>query len=193
MRLHRTPIALALVLAVLVAAAGAQTTTTPTERRPDVPYVPTNDAVVEQMLKMAKVGKNDVVYDLGSGDGRIVITAVQRYGAARGVGIDIDPDRIAEARENAQKAGVADRVTFIQGDLFQADIRDATVVTMYLLQDVNLKLRPKLLSDLRPGTRVVSHNYHMGDWEPREKASVPVGGIEHTVYFWVIPPRGRKS
>jgi ubiquinone/menaquinone biosynthesis C-methylase UbiE len=193
MRLHRTAIALALVLAVLVAAAGAQTTA-PVERRPDVPYVPTNEAVVDQMLKMARVGQNDVVYDLGSGDGRIVIAAVQRYGAARGVGIDIDPDRVREARENAQKAGVADRVTFIQGDLFQADIREATVVTMYLLQDVNLRLRPKLLSDLRPGTRVVSHNYHMGDWEPKEKASVPVGGIEHTVYFWVIPPRtGRAS
>lgn len=193
MRLHRTSLVLALVLA-LVAAAGAQTTTTPIERRPDVPYVPTNEAVVDQMLKMAAVGKNDVVYDLGSGDGRIVIAAVQRYGAARGVGIDIDPDRVREARENAQKAGVADRVTFIQGDLFQADIREATVVTMYLLQDVNLRLRPKLLSDLRPGTRVVSHNYHMGDWEPKEKASVPVGGIEHTVYFWVIPPRtGRAS
>ena len=189
MRLHRTPIALALVLAVLVATAGAQTTTAPIERRPDVPYVPTNEAVVEQMLKMAKVGKNDVVYDLGSGDGRIVITAVQRYGAKRGVGIDIDPDRVKEARENAQKAGVTDRVTFVQGDLFQADIREATVVTMYLLQDVNLKLRPKLLSELRPGTRVVSHNYHMGDWQPKEKATVPVGGIEHTVYFWIVPPR----
>lgn len=187
MRLHPTRIALALVLAALVAAAGAQTTTI--ERRPDVPYVPTNEAVVEQMLKMARVGKNDVVYDLGSGDGRIVITAVQRYGATRGVGIDIDPDRVQEARENAQKAGVADRVTFIQADLFQADIREATVVTMYLLQDVNLKLRPKLLSELRPGTRVVSHNYHMGDWEPKEQATVPVGGIEHTVYFWVVPAR----
>jgi ribosomal protein L11 methylase PrmA len=143
---------------------------------------------------MAKVGKNDVVYDLGSGDGRIVITAVRRYGAARGVGIDIDPERIAEARENAQKAGVADRVRFIQGDLFQADLREATVVTMYLLQDVNLKLRPKLLSELRPGTRIVSHNYHMGDWEPKEKATVPVDGIDHTVYLWVIPPRsGQKK
>ena len=124
MRLARTPIALALVLAALVACAGAQPTQTPVERRPDVPYVPTNEAVVEQMLKMAKVGKNDVIYDLGSGDGRIVITAVQRYGAARGVGIDIDPERIAEARENAQKAGVADRVKFVQGDLFTAEIRD---------------------------------------------------------------------
>ena len=189
MRLARTPIALALVLAALVACAGAQTTQTPVERRPDVPYVPTNEAVVEQMLKMAKVGKNDVIYDLGSGDGRIVITAVQRYGAARGVGIDIDPERIAEARENAQKAGVADRVKFVQGDLFKAEIRDATVVTMYLLQEVNLRLRPKLLRELRPGTRVVSHNYHMGDWAPKEKATVPVDGIDHTVYFWVVPPR----
>lgn len=193
MRLHRSAIALASLVALLVTTAGAQAPTT-VERRPDVPFVPTAEAVVERMLKMAKVGKNDVVYDLGSGDGRIVITAVRRYGAARGVGIDIDPERIAEARENAQKAGVADRVRFIQGDLFQADLREATVVTMYLLQDVNLKLRPKLLSELRPGTRIVSHNYHMGDWEPKEKATVPVDGIDHTVYLWVIPPRsGQKK
>jgi precorrin-6B methylase 2 len=193
MRLHRISLALGLVLAALVAAAGAQSTTTATERRPDVPYVPTNEAVVEQMLKMAKVGKNDVVYDLGSGDGRIVIAAVRRFGAARGVGIDIDPERIVEARENAQKAGVTDRVQFIQGDLFDADLREATVVTMYLLQDVNLKLRPKLLSELRPGTRVVSHNYHMGDWKPKETATVPVNGIDHTVYLWVIPPRSEQK
>ena len=183
------------LIALLAVPSSAQTTATQGQlRTPDVIFVPTPQEVVDAMLEVAKVTKNDVVYDLGSGDGRIVITAVQRYGAARGVGIDIDPDRVAEARENAQKAGVADRVTFIQGDLFQADIRDATVVTMYLLQDVNLKLRPKLLSDLRPGTRVVSHNYHMGDWEPKEKATVPVGGIEHTVYFWVVPPKsGRKG
>ena len=193
MSLHRIPIALVVLLAVLVAAAGAQTA--PTIERPlDVPFVPTTEPVVERMLKMAKVGKNDVVYDLGSGDGRIVIAAVQRYGAARGVGIDLDPERVAEARENAQKAGVTDRVRFVQGDLFQADLREATVVTMYLLQDVNLKLRPKLLKELRPGTRVVSHNYHMGDWQPKDKATVEVDGIEHSVYLWVMPPlTGQKK
>ena len=159
-----------------------------------MPFVPTTEPVVERMLKMAKVGKNDVVYDLGSGDGRIVIAAVQRYGAARGVGIDLDPERVAEARENAQKAGVTDRVRFVQGDLFQADLREATVVTMYLLQDVNLKLRPKLLKELRPGTRVVSHNYHMCDWQPKDKATVEVDGIEHSVYLWVMPPlTGQKK
>jgi SAM-dependent methyltransferase len=154
----------------------------------DVPYVPTPEVVVEKMLRMAKVGKDDVVYDLGCGDGRIVVTAAQKYGA-RGVGYDLNPQRINESNANARNAGVNDRVRFVQGDLFEADLREATVVTLYLLPDVNLKLRPKLFAELRPGTRVVSHNYDMGDWEPLEVAEIEVGGATHYVYYWIIPEK----
>lgn len=161
---------------------------TPLDKRPEVPYVPTREPVVDEMLKMAKVGKNDILYDLGSGDGRIPITAATRFGA-RGVGVDIDPDRVREARENADKAGVSDKVKFFQQDLFDTDIKEATVVTLYLLPDVNLRLRPKLLSELKPGTRVVSHNYDMGDWKPEKTSTVKLADGEHTVYFWVIPKR----
>lgn len=153
-------------------------------RGPDVIFVPTPNEVVDMMLKMAEVTKKDTVYDLGSGDGRIVIAAAQKYGA-RGVGIDIDPERVTEATENVKKAGVADRVKIIQGDLFETDISAATVVTLYLLTDLNLKLRPKLLRDLKPGTRVVSHAFSMGDWKPERTADV--SGT--TVYLWRIPPR----
>ncbi len=153
-------------------------------RGPDVIFVPTPSDIVDTMLKMAGVTKKDTVYDLGCGDGRIVITAAQRYGA-RGVGIDIDPERVAEATENVKKAGVADRVKIIRGDLFEADISAATVVTLYLLTDLNLKLRPKLLRDLKPGTRVVSHAFSMGDWKPERTAEI--SGT--TVYLWRIPPR----
>jgi len=153
-------------------------------RGPDVIFVPTPGDIVDTMLKMAAVSKKDTVYDLGCGDGRIVITAAQRYGA-RGVGIDIDPERVAEATENVAKAGVADRVKIIRGDLFEADISAATVVTLYLLTDLNLKLRPKLLRDLKPGTRVVSHAFSMGDWAPERTAEI--SGT--TVYLWRIPPR----
>jgi ribosomal protein L11 methylase PrmA len=139
------------------------------------------------MLKVAHVKKSDVLYDLGSGDGRIVITAAKRFGT-RGVGVDIDPVRVKEARENAVKAGVTDRVKFLQQDLFETDIREATVVTLYLLPEVNLRLRPKLLSDLKPGTRVVSHNYDMGDWTPLKTLQVRVPE-EHTIYYWVVPAR----
>lgn len=172
----------------LVACAAAQVSTPPQLATPplDVPYVPTPEPVVAQMLKMAQIRPGDVVYDLGSGDGRIVITAARQYGT-RGVGFDIDPARIREAKANAEKAGVSDKVTFVQEDIFKADIRPATVVTLYLLPDINLRLRPKLLQDLRPGTRVVSHNYDMGDWTPLETARLTVSGSEHTVYFWVVP------
>jgi SAM-dependent methyltransferase len=153
-------------------------------RGPDVIFVPTPGEIVDTMLKMATVTKKDTVYDLGCGDGRIVITAAQRYGA-RGVGIDIDPDRVDEATENVRKAGVAERVKIVRGDLFEADISPATVVTLYLLTDLNLKLRPKLLRDLKPGTRVVSHAFSMGDWKPERTAEV--SGT--TVYLWRIPPR----
>jgi SAM-dependent methyltransferase len=151
----------------------------------DVPYVPTKQETVEAMLALAGVGPKDVVYDLGCGDGRIVVTAAQRFGA-RGVGVDIDPARIAEARENARKAGVASRTTFHLGDLFYADIRDATVVMLYLLPSVNQKLKPRLLADLAPGTRVVSHDFDMGaDWPPQK--TVNLG--RDTLYLWTVPAR----
>ena len=156
----------------------------------DVPYVPTPQETVDEMLRLARVSSDDVVYDLGSGDGRIVITAAKKHGA-RGVGIDIDPVRIAEANENAKTAGVADRVRFIQGDLFNADFKEATAVTLYLLRSVNLKLRPKLLSDLRPGTPVVSHDFDMAEWEPEVHKRVG----DDDVYLWIIPAKidGRWS
>ncbi|HEY5885585.1 MAG TPA: class I SAM-dependent methyltransferase [Pyrinomonadaceae bacterium] len=155
----------------------------------DVPYVPTPESVVAKMLELAKVNKNDMVYDLGSGDGRIVITAAQKHGA-RGVGYDIDPQRITEANANARTAGVTDRVRFVQGDLFQADLSEASVVTLYLLPEINLKLRPKLLKELKPGTRIVSHNYGLGDWDPIRTETVNTGTGEHIVFYWVIPPKG---
>jgi predicted RNA methylase len=151
-------------------------------REPDVLYVPTPPAVVDEMLRMANVKTGDVLYDLGSGDGRIPITAARKYGI-RAVGIDIDPRRIAEANENARVAGVTDKVQFILGDLFQADISEATVVTLYLLDSLNEKLRPKLLRELRPGTRIVSHEFGMGNWLPEDSANV--GG--NMVYFWTVP------
>jgi len=149
---------------------------------PDVFYVPTPPAVVDAMLELAKVGPSDVVYDLGCGDGRIPIAAAQKYGA-RGVGIDIDPVRIAEATENAKMANVTERVTFRTADLFEAPIGDATVVTLYLLPSLNEKLIPKLKKELKPGTRIVSHAFSMGDqWPPDEKREV--GG--RTIYLWRI-------
>ena len=152
--------------------------------QPEVPYVPTREDVLAAMLKMADVTKDDVVYDLGCGDGRIVITAAKEFGA-KGVGVDIDPQRILESNENARKEGVTDRVQFIEGNLFDADVSKATVVTLYLLPSVNLRLRPKLQKELKPGTRVVSHNYDMGDWKPVKQAQIG----EHVVYLWVIPPK----
>jgi precorrin-6B methylase 2 len=151
-------------------------------REPDVIYVPTPPEVVAEMLRMAKVKTGDVLYDLGSGDGRIPIMAARKYGI-RAVGIDIDPKRIVEANENARIAGVTDKVRFIQGDLFQADISEATVVTLYLLESLNVKLRPKLLRELRPGTRIVSHAFRMGDWQPEKEAEVN----GNMIYFWTVP------
>jgi precorrin-6B methylase 2 len=153
-------------------------------RTPDVIYVPTPPEVVEAMLKVANVKKDDVVYDLGCGDGRIVVTAAQKYGA-RGIGIDIDPQRIKEANENVQKAGVGDRVKIMQADLFETPISEATVVTLYLLPSLNVKLMPKLMKELKPGTRIVSHAFDMGDWKPEQ--TINVDG--RTVYFWTIPKR----
>ena len=153
-------------------------------RKPDARYVPSPQPVVEAMLKLARVGPADVVYDLGSGDGRIPITAARLYGA-RGVGIDIDPQRVAEADANAQAAGVTDRVRFHNQDLFDADFSDATVVTLFLTPEVNLRLRPRLLRELRPGTRIVSYWHDMGDWKPER--IVPTD--EANLYLWTIPPR----
>lgn len=153
-------------------------------RSPDVIFVPTPNKVVDRMLEMVKVTAKDLVYDLGCGDGRIVITAAKRYGA-RGVGIDIDPERIKEATANAKAAGVADKVKFIEGDLFETDISAATVVTLYLLTSLNLKLKPKLLNDLKPGTRVVSHAFDMGDWKPEQEDYVEGSNV----YMWRVPPR----
>jgi SAM-dependent methyltransferase len=152
------------------------------QREPDVIYVPTPQGVVDEMLKIANVSKDDILYDLGSGDGRIPITAAQKYGT-RGVGVDIDPDRVAEAKNNAIKAGVTDRVQFIQQDLFETDLSKATVVTLYLLQSLNIKLRPKLFKELKPGTRIVSHAFNMGNWKP-EKVVRKDG---RTIYYWTIP------
>ena len=158
-------------------------------RAPDVIFVPTPHEVVDAMLKVAKVGKDDVLYDLGSGDGRIPITAAQKYGIARGIGIDINPDRIKEANENLRKARVGERVRFINADLFESDLSAATVVTLYLLPELNLKLLPKLLKELKPGTRIVSHAFDMGTWKPEQ--SLDVSGRK--VYFWTIPAPGTPS
>ena len=151
-------------------------------REPDVPYEPSPENVVNLMLRLANVHKGDVVYDLGCGDGRMVIAAAKQFGA-RGVGIDIDPQRVRESIENARKAGVMDRVTFRNEDLFEADIRQATVVTLFLWPEVNLKLRPKLWRELKPGTRVVSHHWDMGDWQPDKR----VKGEDDYIYVWTIP------
>jgi len=147
----------------------------------DVPYVPTPEPVVDAMLKVANVGKNDVLLDLGSGDGRIPITAAKRFGT-RGFGVDIDPERIREANANAKKEGVTDLVQFAQQDLFKTDLTKATVITLYLLPRINLQLRPQLLK-LKPGTRIVSHAFDMGDWKPDQVVSV--NGTN--VYFWTVP------
>ena len=154
------------------------------QRTPDVIFVPTAFDAVIQMLKLAQVTSKDIVYDLGCGDGRFVVTAAKQFGA-RGVGIDIDPERIKEARELAKRSDAEDKVRFIEGDLFEANISEATVVTLYLLTRLNLKLRPKLMKELRPGTRIVSHAFDMGDWVPEKTESVG----SSMIYLWRIPPR----
>ncbi len=153
-----------------------------TARRPDVIYVPTPQVVVDSMLEVANVTKNDIVYDLGCGDGRIPVTAAKKYGA-RAVCIDIDPQRIKEAKENVATNKVENLVTVVEGDLFEQDLSKATVVTLYLLPSLNLKLMPKLMKELRPGTRVVSHAFDMGDWKPEKELDVD----SRKIYFWTIP------
>jgi predicted O-methyltransferase YrrM len=193
MKIRTLPYLLTLALCLSGYDARAQQSSTqssPSEgaqlRSPDVVYVPTPYEAVDAMLKVAKVGKNDVVYDLGSGDGRIPIMAAQKYNAARAVGIDINPERIKEAQANLKAAGVGDRVRFLNEDLFEAKIGDATVVTLYLLPSLNLKLLPKLLAELKPGTRIVSHAFDMGSWKPEQ--TLNAGGS--TIYFWTIPAKG---
>ena len=160
---------------------------------PSVPYVPTPQDVVERMLQIARVTASDYLIDLGSGDGRIVVTAAKKHGA-RGFGVDLNPERIRESNDNARKAGVTDRVSFQQRDLFETDLSDATVITMYLLPRVNMELRPKLLA-LKPGTRVVSHDFSMEDWKPDVHVTMDVqekyggSGGKSDIYFWVIPAR----
>lgn len=168
-----------------VPATAQQVTAPPRLHEPDVIYVPTPPEVVAAMLEVAKVGRGDIVYDLGSGDGRIVVAAVKDFGAARGTGIDIDPTRVSEANENARLAGVVDRVQFLNQDLFETDLREATVVTLYLLPSLNLRLRPKLLAELKPGSRIVSHSFDMGDWAPEQTLNVS----GRMVYFWTVPER----
>ena len=150
-------------------------------RQPDVIYVPTRQTVVDAMLKVANVKAGDVVYDLGCGDGRIVVTAAKL--GARGIGIDIDPKRVAEANENVKKNSVGDRVKILNQDLFTTDLSEATVVTLYLLPNLNLKLRPTLWK-LKPGTRIVSHDFSMGDWKPEQTLNVDGA----TIYYWTITP-----
>jgi SAM-dependent methyltransferase len=157
--------------------------------RLDVPYVPTPQEVVDRMLEMARVGKNDVLYDLGCGDGRIVVTAASKRGA-RGTGIDLNPVRIAEAQANAKKAGVANRASFRVGNLFETDVSPATVVTLYLLPTVNVKLRPRLWEQLRVGTRVVSHAFDMGpEWPPEKKDEVE----GRVIYYWTITEANKRA
>jgi cyclopropane fatty-acyl-phospholipid synthase-like methyltransferase len=169
----------------LAEASGETTQATAPVRTPDVIFVPTPQEVVDAMLKVAKVTKNDMIYDLGSGDGRIVVTAAKQYGA-RGIGIDIDPQRIKEANENATKEGVTDKVKFLNADLFETDISQATVVTLYLLPSLNQKLIPKLFKELKPGTRIVSHAFDMGDWKPEQE--LDVNGRK--VFYWTITAGG---
>jgi SAM-dependent methyltransferase len=154
-------------------------------RTPDVPYEPTPPKVMAEMLRLAKVRRTDVVYDLGCGDGRIVIAAAKK--GARGVCVDIDPKRIAESRKNALKASVADRITFRTQDLFETPLEDATVVMLFLWPEVNLRLRPKLLRELRPGARIVSHWHDMGDWKAEKSVNVLASGRERPVYYWKVP------
>jgi hypothetical protein len=171
------------------APADAQVSTpekSPGLRSPDVVYVPTPSEVVDKMLEIANVNSKDVLYDLGSGDGRIPITATKKFGI-RATGIDINPTRIQEANANAQKEGVTDRVQFLNQDLFESDFKNATVVTLYLLPQLNVKLRPQLLSQLKPGSRIVSHDFDMGEWKPEKTAQVNVNGRMHNVYLWIVP------
>lgn len=175
--------AAAVICATLILSLGCAAQTT-SDQPLDVEYFPTPQEAVDKMLEMAGVTEQDYVIDLGSGDGRIPITAAKRYGA-KALGVDIDPERIAEAKDNARKAGVGDRVTFKRQDLFDTDISKASVLTMFLLGSINMKLRPRILSELKPGTRVVSYTFNMGDWTPDRVAKVG----DRPIYLWIVPER----
>jgi precorrin-6B methylase 2 len=178
---------IALALAAPAAGLPAQESAAPA-RTPDVHFVPTAVEVVRAMLGTARVGEGDVVYDLGCGDGRIVITAVKRYKAKSGVCVDIDPVRIKESRRNADTAGVTDKIEFLNADLFETDLSKASVVTLYLLPMLNVRLRPKLYKELRPGTRIVSNAFDMGDWKPDSTMNVKnEGGFTSYAYYWLLP------
>ena len=175
------------MIAAIATPSLAQTAAPAPLRSPDVIFVPTPQEVVDAMLKLAKVGPNDVVYDLGSGDGRIPITAVRTFNAKSATGIDIDPQRIREANENLKAANVGNRVRFLNQDLFTTDISEATVVTLYLLPSLNLKVLPKLNKELKPGTRVVSHAFDMGDIKPEQTQNIN----GRTIYLWTVPIQNR--
>lgn len=179
----RSPIGSCVALALAASALGG----CPRVPGAEVPYVTTPPEVVMEMLRLAGVGRDDVVYDLGSGDGRVVIAAAREFGA-RGVGIEIDPKLVGESQAQARRAGVSDRVNFLQQDLFQADLSPATVVTLYLSPDFNRRLRPKLLRELRPGSRIVSHEFDLGDWKPALLLRVEGRQRTHTLYLWLVPP-----
>jgi len=176
--------ALALMLATAPATIACAQSTPAAQREPDVIYVPTPQPVVDAMLKLAEVKKGDILYDLGSGDGRIPVTAARVYGI-RATGIDIDPERIAEAKANVAKNNVGNLVTIRQEDLFEADFRDASVITLYLLPSLNEKLKPRLLAELKPGTRIVSNTFDMGEWKPEKTQEVE----GRNIYLWTIPKR----
>ncbi len=183
MRVRRVVLPLLVSVVFAGSLTAQQAAQPPALRAPDVIYVPTPHEVVEAMLRLAKVGPNDVVFDLGSGDGRIPIAAVQKFNARKAVGIDINPERIKEAQANHAAAGVGDKVTFILGDMFEQNISEATVVTLYLLPSLNVKLMPKFKAELKPGTRIVSQSFDMmGQWEPEE--TINVDG--RPVYLWTI-------
>ncbi|HLH00669.1 MAG TPA: class I SAM-dependent methyltransferase [Bryobacteraceae bacterium] len=180
-----------LVLALILPAPLALPQQSQTPRKPEVPYVATSEAAIRAMLKLANVTKDDIVYDLGCGDGRIVIAAAKDYGA-HGVGIDIDPQRIREANANASKAGVQQLVRFDEKDLFQTDLHNATVVTLFLREDFNVRLRPKLLKELKPGARIVSNTFDMYDWKPDKQLVLPGPSDElfnRKLYLWLVPQK----
>ena len=181
--MHPSLTRLALAVMLTISAAAGQRPARP----PDIFFVPTWEPVVYQMLELAQVTANDVVYDLGSGDGRMVILAAQKYGA-RGVGIELDPRLVEISRQVAREAQVDRKVTFVEGDLFTADISPATVVTLFLSPGINRDLEPKLKRELRPGTRIVSHQFRIGDWKPDKTVRADADGTE--LFLWTIPARG---
>lgn len=162
------------------------------KRKPDVIYYPTPPETVVEMLRLANIKQGDVLYDLGSGDGRIPIAAAKQFGI-RAVGIEIDPKLITEAEANARAAGVSELVRFRNEDMFRVDIREANVVTLYLSDKLNVLLRPKLLRELKPGSRIVSHDFRMGDWKPEQTVRVPWGKLYRTVYLWTVPARWKSQ